>query len=94
MLIKFTANKMNEYKGSDGNGGSLHLKAGETAEVSDQVGKLLLQKYGHTFEIVLQSKPDHAPKADKMYRKGSKTKMKIEDAPAPEADPAQSSDQE
>jgi hypothetical protein len=75
MRVKFTANQMKEYQGADGLGGSLELKPGDEADVSDTVGKLLLQKYGHTFEVVA-ARPEHAPEHDKLYRATAKTKRK------------------
>lgn len=76
MLIRFTAKHMPEYQGIDGLGGSVSLKAGDEAEVSEVVANLLLQKYGPNFEIVVESKPEHAPEADKLFRKGPRTKTK------------------
>lgn len=76
MRIKFTAAHMEKYRGVDGLGGMLVLTAGEEAEVSESVAKLLLQKYARNFEVVVQKKPDHAPTSDKLLRKGHKTKTK------------------
>jgi hypothetical protein len=76
MLVRFTAKTMPQYAGIDGNGGSVKMQPNETAEVSETVAKLLLQKYGANFEIVIEEKPAHAPHSDKLYRKSSKTKTK------------------
>lgn len=69
MLIRFKAKTMQKYAGIDGLGGSIALGENETAEVSEAVGKILLQKYGTNFEVIIQEKPMHAPQADKFYRK-------------------------
>lgn len=76
MLIRFKAQTMKKYVGIDGKGGTVEMEAGQTAEVSDVVAKVLLQKYGQNFEVVLEEKAEHAPKADKFARKNSKTKTK------------------
>ena len=76
MLIKFTAKTMRKYSGHDGSGNALHMEAGQTAEVSEVVAKLLMQKYGANFEVVIQEKPAHAPSTDKALRKTAKTKTK------------------
>jgi hypothetical protein len=76
MLIRFTAKHMSEYQGIDGRGGSISLKKNEEAEVSESVAKLLLQKYGRNFEVIVEEKPEHAPQADKLFRKGAKTRTK------------------
>jgi len=76
MLIRFTAKHMTEYQGIDGRGGSIALKKNDEAEVSESIARLLLQKYGQDFEIAVESKPDHAPQADKLFRKGPKTRTK------------------
>ncbi len=76
MVIKFTAKHMSEYQGVDGLGGMIVLKRGEEAEVSEIVANLLMQKYSGNFEIILREKPEHAPQADKLFRKGAKTKTK------------------
>lgn len=76
MLIRFKASTMKKYVGIDGNGGSVELEAGQSADVSDIVARVLLQKYGENFEVVIEEKPAHAPQADKMVRKQPKTKTK------------------
>lgn len=76
MLIKFLAKTMPAYAGVDGTGNQIKLTKGETAEVSETVAKLLMQKYGGNFELVFEQKPEHAPKLDKLYRKLPKTKIK------------------
>lgn len=76
MRVKFTAKHMKEYRGVNGLGEHLSMKAGDEAEVSDTVGKLLIQKYGQNFLIILDETPAHAPKADKRLRKTIQTKTK------------------
>lgn len=76
MLIKFTAKTMPAYAGVDGKGQSIKLSKDETAEVTESIAKLLMQRYGENFQIVVQEAPKHAPKADKLYRKSRKTKTK------------------
>lgn len=68
---------MPSYAGNNGKGGILRLNPGDEANVTDAIGKLLLQRYSNNFEQMPdQEKPAHAPQADKFYRKGSKTKTK------------------
>lgn len=78
MIIKFLGTSMKAYAGIDGNGGSVRLEAGESAEVSEQVGKILLTRYGKNFELVIpeESKSEAAPKTDKFYRKAKATQVK------------------
>lgn len=76
MLIKFKAKTMPIYAGADGLGGSIKLSADDVAEVADSTAKLLMQKYGSNFEVVIVEKPAHAPDADKLYRKSPKVKTK------------------
>lgn len=81
MRIKFTGKTMSKYAGSDGNGGALVLAAGESAEVSDVVGKLLLQRYGQNFEKSEAAPAVPTPEqaednTDKLYRKTTETKTK------------------
>lgn len=76
MLIKFNAKTMPRYAGIDGNGGSVDMKEGDRAEVSDSIAKLLMRAYGANFEVVIEEKPAHAPNTDKLYRKSLKTKTK------------------
>jgi hypothetical protein len=76
MLIKFTAKTMPRYAGVDGKGGSLDLKPGDIAEVSDSIAKLLLRAYGANFEVAIEEKPAHAPTTDKLFRKTFKVKTK------------------
>lgn len=76
MIVKFNAKTMKKYAGIDGLGGMLSMSAGDAAEVSDMVAKLLVSKYGQNFQIVIQEPPAHAPSSDKIYRKSAKTKTK------------------
>ena len=76
MRIKFTAKTMPRYAGHDGKGNAIDLTAGDTAEVTDAIGKLLVQRFGGNFEIVVDEKPAHAPESDKALRKTIKTKTK------------------
>lgn len=78
MLVKFLGHSMSHYVGQDGKGGRLELKQGDVAEVSENVAKLLLMRYSQNFEAVLpeSQKEEHAPDADKFYRKSRKTKTK------------------
>lgn len=76
MRIRFNAKTMPTYQGHDGAGGSLNMQAGDEAEVAETVAKLLKQKYGSNFDIVITERPAHAPVADKLYRKSGKTKTK------------------
>lgn len=76
MRIKFKAKTMREYKGYNGSDGLVEMKAGDTAEVSDAVGQILCQRFSQDFELVIEEKPKHAPKSDKMFRKGEKTETK------------------
>jgi hypothetical protein len=72
MLIKFRANYMKQYEGTDGNGGLVSMQAGDIADVSENVAKILLQKHHHDFEVVMTERAKHAPTADKLTRKQSK----------------------
>lgn len=76
MIVKFNAKTMPKYAGHDGKGGMVSMVAGDTAEVTEMVGKLLLSKYGQNFEVVIQEAPAHSPTSDKLYRKSAKTKTK------------------
>ncbi len=77
MKVKFTGKTIPTYAGNDGTGHIIRLKPGETAEVTEMVGKLMTRKYGKNFEIQAEdSKPAHAPSKDKFYRKSTKTKTK------------------
>lgn len=77
MHLKFTAQTMATYKGSNGKGELLCLKAGDSCEVTDDIAKLLLQHYKRDFEVsVIDNKPEHAPKKDKQLKKTAKFKSK------------------
>lgn len=77
MLLKFKASTIPAYKGVDGNGGLVSLQKDDVAEIEDNVAKILLQKYGRDFDVVVQeAKPEHMPKADKMYKKTGSFKSK------------------
>jgi hypothetical protein len=70
MTIKFIGATMPIYKGSNGLGQVIELKKGETAEVSEQVGKILLQKYKLNFQAIVEQKDAEEPaKNDKKQRK-------------------------
>lgn len=76
MQIKFIGQTMPEYKGLNGKGELLCLKAGDVCEVTDEIAKLLLQRYSRDFEVNVIEKPDHAPKKDKQLKKTAKFKSK------------------
>lgn len=74
--MRFTAKTMQSYSGKDSSGTRVELNKNDLIDISEAVAKLLLQKYGDNFEIVLNEKPKHAPKADKLLRKVASTKTK------------------
>lgn len=76
MHIKFTGQTMPIYKGLNGKGELLCLKAGDVCEVTDEIAKLLLQRYNRDFEVSVIEKPEHAPKKDKQLKKTAKFKSK------------------
>ncbi len=79
MLVKFLGQSMKGYAGIDGNGGHIKLAQGETAEVAENVGKILLTRYGKNFELVLpdeDEKSEVAPQEDKFYRKSKSIRTK------------------
>lgn len=77
MLLKFTGKSMSKYAGIDGLGNTIRLNINDITEVSETVGKLLLQKYSSNFEVIIkEDKPEHAPKVDKFFRKKKKVKTK------------------
>lgn len=74
--MRFTAKTMRSYSGKDASGVKVELNKNDLIDISETVAKLLLQKYGDNFEIVLNEKPKHAPKSDKFLRKVVSTKTK------------------
>lgn len=67
---------MPEYKGTDGLGKDICLKSEDIVEVTQEIAKLLLQRYSRDFEIVLNEKPAFAPEENKQLKKTSKFKSK------------------
>lgn len=76
MQIKFLGKTLSQYKGLNGKGGVLQMAKNDIAQVSEQVGKLLLDHYGLDFEVVINESPIHAPKLDKQAKKTAKFKSK------------------
>lgn len=76
MHVKFIAQTMPEYKGVDGKGQLLCLKSGDVCEVTDEIAKLLLQRYSRDFEVTIVERTEHAPKKDKQLKKTINFKSK------------------
>lgn len=76
MQLKFTGQSMPEYKGLNGKGELLCLKAGDLCEVTEEIAKLLLQRYSRDFEVSVIEQAQHAPKKDKQLKKTAKFKSK------------------
>ncbi len=76
MQIKFIGQTMPEYKGMDGKGRLLCLKAGDTCEVTDEIARLLLQSYKRDFEVSVIERAEHAPNLNKQLKKTVKFKSK------------------
>ena len=67
---------MPAYKGLDGKGQLLCLKAGDICEVTDEIARLLLRSYSRDFEVSVTELPQHAPKLNKQLKKTAKFKSK------------------
>lgn len=75
MIVKL---KGPAYRGADGNGGSLDLKTGDKAEVSDSVGRLLLARYKNQFEeVAVPEEARMAPDGDKQVNLAKKPRIKL-----------------
>ncbi len=75
MRVRFLANTMSKYAGSDGNGGNVEMIIGDRTELPEATAKALMRHYPRDF-IQDEEIKDHAPKENKMAKKTAKFKSK------------------